>query len=71
MKSFDDALHVATFQNAQSFAADLVYGSFAIAFPVPRENVGLSISTPPENWRQQVAFYKRPEAHLEAVGLCN
>ena len=71
MKSFDDALHVATFQNAQFFAADLVYGSFAIAFPVPRENVGLSISTPPENWRQQVAFYKRPEAHLEAVGLCN
>ena len=50
MKSFDDALHVATFQNAQFFAADLVYGSFAIAFPVPRENVGLSISTPPENW---------------------
>jgi hypothetical protein len=71
MKPFDDALHVATFRNAQFFAADLFHESFAQPFPVPRENAGLSIPTPPENWRQQVAFYKWSEAHLEAVGFCN
>lgn len=71
MRSFDDALHVAIFRNAQFFAADLFYESFAIPFPVPAENSGLSIATPVSNWRQQVAFYKWSEAHLEAVGFCN
>ena len=70
-KSFDDSLHVAYFPNAQYFAADLFYESFRIAFPVPREDAGLSIPTPPENWRQEVAFYKWSETHLEAVGFCN
>jgi hypothetical protein len=71
MTSFDDSLRVAFFGNAQYFAADLFYESFAIPFPVPRESAGLSIPTPPANWRQQVAFYKWSETHLEAVGFCN
>ena len=71
MKPFDDALHIATFRNAQFFAADLFYDSFAQSFPVPRENAGLSIPTPPEDWRQQVALYKWSEIHLEPVGFCN
>jgi hypothetical protein len=71
MKPFDDALHVATFRNAQFFAADLFYESFVQPFPVPRENAGLSIPTPPDNWWQQVAFYKWSEAHFEPVGFCN
>ncbi len=40
-------------------------------FPVPRDNCGLSIPTPPENWRQYVAFYKWPDGAIEAVGFCN
>src|SRR3989442_4844018 len=71
MKNFDDSLHVAFFRNAQYFAADLFYESFATPFPVPRESAGLSIQTPPENWWQEVAFYKWSDAHLEAVGFCN
>ena len=71
MKPFDDALHVAKFRNARYFAADLFYESFAQPFPVPRESAGLSILTPPENWRQQVAFYQWSETHVEPVGFCN
>jgi hypothetical protein len=69
--AFDSALHVAFFPNAKYFAADLFYESFRIAFPVPRDNAGLSIPTPPENWRQEVAFYKWPDGRIEAVGFCN
>ncbi len=71
MKSFDESLHVAFFRNAQYFATELFYDSFRIPFPVPRENSGLSIPTPPEKWWQEVAFYKWSESHLEAVGFCN
>jgi hypothetical protein len=71
MKSFDESLHVAFFRNAQYFAADLFYESFGIAFPVPRENAGLSIPTPPDNWWQEVAFYKSSEGRIEIVGFCN
>lgn len=71
MKSFDESLHVSFFANAQYFAADLFYESFRHPFPVPRENAGLSIPTPPENWRQEVAFYKWSEQHIEVVGFCN
>jgi hypothetical protein len=71
MNSFDESLHVSFFRNAHYFAADLFYEAFAIPFPVPRENAGLSIATPPENWRQQVAFYKWSETHIEPAGFCN
>jgi len=71
MNDFEESLHIAFFSNARYFAADLFQESFKIPFPVPRENAGLSIPTPPENWRQEVAFYKWSETHLEAVGFCN
>lgn len=71
MKSFDDSLQVSFFRNAQYFAADLFYESFALPFPVPRENAGLSIPTPPANWWQEVAFYRWSATHLEPVGFCN
>lgn len=71
MKSFEQSLHVSFFRNAEYFAAELFYESFRIPFPVPRDNAGLSIPTPPENWWQEVVFYKWSEAHLEPVGFCN
>ena len=71
MKSFTESLHVARFSNAEFFARDLFYDSFALPFPVPRDNCGLSIPTPPENWHQYVAFYKWSDASIEAVGFCN
>src|SRR5450755_2820280 len=48
MNTFNDSLHVVGFANARFFAARLFHESFAIAFPVPREDYGLSIPTPPE-----------------------
>jgi hypothetical protein len=54
MQSFHELFHVTRFANAEYFAADLFYESFAIAFPVPRDNCGLSIPTPPQGWRQYV-----------------
>jgi hypothetical protein len=71
MKSFESSLNVAFFANAQDFAAELFYDCFKIPFPVPRENAGLSIPTPPENWRQEVAFYTWPGERVEVVGFCN
>ena len=71
MKSFSESLHVVGFANAEFFAANLFYESFAIAFPVPRDNCGLSIPTPPDKWRQYVAFYKWSDAEIEPVGFCN
>src|SRR5438309_9287 len=54
--TFDEALHLSFFRNAQFFAADLFYESFAVPFPIPRENAGLSIPTPPDNWWLEVHF---------------
>ncbi len=71
MRSFAESLHVTRFSNAEFFASDLFYESFAIPFPIPRDNCGLSIPTPPEHWHQYVAFYKWPDASIEPVGFCN
>jgi hypothetical protein len=71
MKSFAESLHVTRCSNAGFFAGDLFFESFAIPFPVPRDNCGLSIPTPLENWHQYVAFYKWSETHIEPVGFCN
>src|SRR5258706_7400810 len=68
---FIDAFHVERFANAQFFAADLFRESFASDFPVPRENSGLAIPTPPGNWHQFVAFYRWSASHIEPVGFCN
>jgi hypothetical protein len=71
MRSFRESINVTGFANAEFFAADLFYDSFAIHFPVPREHCGLSIPTPARNWRQYVAFYKWPDDTIEPVGFCN
>ena len=71
MTSFIDAIHIERFDNAQYFAAELFFESFAAAFPVPGEHRGLSIPAPAANWHQFVAFYKWNASHLEPVGFCN
>lgn len=71
MRSFHESIHVTGLADAEFFAADLFHESFAIDFPVPRENCGLSIATPARNWRQYVAFYKWPDDTIEPVGFCN
>jgi hypothetical protein len=70
-RPFDDCVLVQRFANAEFFASQLFRECFAADFPVPRENAGLPISTPPEKWRQYVAFYKWPDERIEAVGFCN
>jgi hypothetical protein len=50
MKSFSESVQVVGFGNAEFFAANLFYESFAIAFPVSRDNCGLSITTPADKW---------------------
>lgn len=71
MNSFDESFHVTCLANAEFFAGALFFASFAQPFPVPRDNCGLPIPTPPENWRQYVAFYKWSDQHIEPVGFCN
>lgn len=58
-------------REAASYAASLFFKRFRQPFPVPRENCGLSIPTPPENWRQYVAVYRAPGAEEETIGFCN
>jgi hypothetical protein len=68
---FAEALHVLGLPNAAFFASELFFESFGHRFPVPRDNCGLPIATPPQNWRQYVAFYKWASNHIEPVGFCN
>ena len=56
---------------APALASALFRESFNADFPVPRDNAGLSIPTPPENWRQYVALYRWPDGREETVGFCN
>jgi len=58
-------------QDAASYAASLFFRRFRQPFPVPQVNCGLSIPTPPENWRQYVAVYRAPGAAVETIGFCN
>jgi hypothetical protein len=69
--TFDDRVVVQGFADAQFFASGLFRQCFGADFPVPREHAGLPFATPPENWRQYVAFYKWPDERIEAVGFCN
>lgn len=57
--------------NAATLAAGLFRNCFNADFPVPRDNAGLSIPTPPQNWRQYVAVYRWPDGREETVGFCN
>ena len=56
---------------APALAGELFRQSFGVPFPVPRADAGLSIPTPPENWRQYVATYRWPDGGEETVGFCN
>ena len=56
--------------DAKPLAERLFRECFNADFPVPRDKAGLSIPTPPENWRQYVAVYAWPEGD-ETVGFCN
>ena len=56
---------------APELASGLFRESFNADFPIPRTDAGLSIPTPPENWRQYVALYRWPDGTEEAVGFCN
>jgi hypothetical protein len=67
----DERLGVLRVPNAAFFAARLFFDSFAQPFPVPRDNCGLTIPTPPPVWRQYVALYRWPDDRVETVGFCN
>jgi hypothetical protein len=69
--SFAESLRIFDAGNAERYAADLFRESFNAPFPVPRENAGLAIPTPPESWRQYVALYRWPDGAEETVGFCN
>ena len=71
MKSFEESVFVLGMRDATYFATDLFFEAFRSAFPVPRDNSGLSIPTPPEIWRQYVAFYKWSGLHVEPIAFVN
>jgi hypothetical protein len=71
MKTFDESIIVIGLKDASYFASQLFMESFATAFPVPRDNCGLPIPTPPANWHQYVALYRWAEDRIETVGFCN
>src|SRR5258705_9352303 len=71
METLDTRLRIFESPNAAALASDLFFESFRIPFPVPRDNCGLSIPTPPGNWHQYVAVYRWPNGREETVGFCN
>lgn len=71
METLDERLRIREVANAAELAGELFYDSFRVPFPIPRDNCGLSIPTPPENWHQYVASYRWPDGKDEAVGFCN
>ena len=71
MSALGESLRVVRFRNAEFFASELFRECFGIAFPIPRENCGLPIPTPPDYWWQYVAFYKWSETRIEPVGFLN
>jgi len=64
---FSDHLRIFDAGNAEAHAAELFRECFNAPFPVPRDNAGLPIPTPPENWRQYVALYRWPDGKEEAA----
>ncbi len=71
MTPFADSIDIFASPDAASLASDLFRECFNADFPVPRDNAGLSIPTPPGNWRQYVALYRWPDDTRETVGFCN
>jgi hypothetical protein len=71
LPALDQALRIFESRDAASLASELFQECFKAPFPVPRDNCGLSIPTPPEAWHQYVARYTWPEGREETVGFCN
>lgn len=71
MRNLDEALQIREMADAASVAGELFKECFRLPFPVPRDNCGLSIPTPPANWHQYVATYTWPDRKVEVVGFCN
>lgn len=71
IRPFDQSFAIIGMRNAAFFATQLFLDSFAVPFPIPRDNCGLPIPTPPDAWRQYVALYKWSETSIETVGFCN
>jgi len=69
--AFSDHLRIFDAGNAEAHAAELFRECFNAPFPVPRDNAGLPIPTPPHNWRQYVALYRWQDGKEETVGFCN
>jgi hypothetical protein len=65
-----DSIAVFESDDAKSLASDLFYARFRQPFPVPRDNCGLTISTPPESWHQYVATYGSGESR-KTIGFVN
>ncbi len=71
LKTFEESVFVLGMRDAAYFATDLFFEAFRSTFPVPRDSSGLSIPTPPEIWRQYVAFYKWSEVEVEPIAFVN
>jgi hypothetical protein len=71
MNTLDDHLRFIELPNAAALASDLFHECFGVPFPVPRDNCGLPIPTPPENWHQFVGLYRWPDGAEETVSFCN
>jgi hypothetical protein len=71
MTTFAESLRIFDAGNAAPYATELFREAFNAPFPVPRADAGLSIPTPPGNWRQYVALYRWPDGREETVGFCN
>jgi len=71
LESFESSVAFVGMANAAFFAADLFYEAFGAPFPVPSSDSGLAIPTPPDLWRQYVAFYKWSAADVEPVAFAN
>jgi hypothetical protein len=71
MDTLSDRLRILEVPDAAALASGLFRECFNQDFPVPRDNCGLAIPTPPENWHQFVAIYRWPDGTEETVGFCN
>jgi len=71
MPAFHDSIRIFDAKNASTLAGDLFRRSFGVDFPIPRDNAGLPVPTPPANWRQYVARYRWSDGSEETVGFCN
>ena len=69
--SLEQALRIGQSRDAPRLAGALFRQRFNAPFPVPRDNCGLPIPTPPSAWRQYVAVYAWPDGREETVGFLN